>query len=193
MFCFAVYYLGQYPEVKQRLQQELETVLGKDLAKPITIKDLDELQYCDAVIKEVFRYCPVVFMVSRVNSEKDEVGGFSWPEGTSFLIFYSAIMNRKDYWTEPEKFDPDRFYKIEESDKYLPEKQYVKNSFSMFGGGIRICPGRKVAMIQIKYLLSSMYRKYDIELVDMNAPLKYKSNLTVACLELIVKVKPREF
>ena len=121
MFCFIVYYLTQYPEVKQRLRQELDTVLGKDLTKPVTAKDLDELHYCDAVIKEVSRLCPVVFVIPRVNLEKDEIGGFSWPEKTQFQILYSAIMKRKDYWTDPEKFDPDRFYKVEESDKYLLE------------------------------------------------------------------------
>ena len=87
MFCFVVYYLGHYPEVKQRLRQELETVLGKDLTKPLTSKDLDELQYCDAVIKEVNRHCPVIFINGRVNAEKDEIGGFSWPEGLRFKCF----------------------------------------------------------------------------------------------------------
>ena len=187
MFCF----FGHCPEVKQRLRQELETVLGKDLTKPITSKNLDELHYCDAVIKEVTRHRPVAHANGRVNVEKDEVGGFVWPEGFLFMTLYSAIMKRKDYWTEPEKFDPDRFYKIEENDKYLLERQHVKNSFTMFGGGTRICPGRKLAMIELKCLLSLIYRKYDIELADMNAPLKYKCSLLTTCEELIVKIKPR--
>ena len=193
MFCFIVYYLTQYPEVKQRLRQELDTVLGKDLTKPVTAKDLDELHYCDAIIKEVTRFCPVAFALSRVNLEKDEIGGFSWPEKTQFQIFYSALMKREDYWTDPEKFDPDRFYKIEESDKYLLEKQHAKNSFTIFGGGIRVCPGKKLAIIELKCLLSSIYRKYDVELADANASLKYRSTVVTVCKELAVRVKPRKF
>ncbi|RIA80974.1 cytochrome P450 [Glomus cerebriforme] len=193
LFCFVVYYLGRYPEVKRKLQQELDIVLGKDLKRPITYKDIDELQYCDAVIKEVYRHFPVAFSLGRVNVEKDIVGGFNWPEETSFLILYSAIMRRKDYWTDPEKFDPDRFYKIDESDKYLLEKINVKNSFSIFGGGIRICPGRKLAMIELKCLLASIYRKYDLVMVDENAPLNYDSGFINVCKELMIKVKPRKF
>jgi cytochrome P450 len=171
----------------------LDEVFGNDLTKPITYKDLDELQYCEAIIKEVTRCCPVIFAIGRVSVEDDSVGGYNWPKGTSFQMLYSAIMKRKDYWTDPEKFDPDRFYKIEESDKYLLEKQHVKDSFHMFGGRIRIYPGRKLAMIELKCLLSLIYRKYDIELVDMNAPLKRKYKQITLCDELIVKIKPREF
>ena len=75
-----MYYLGHYPEVKRKLRQELDTVLGKN---PITYNDLDKLQYCDAIIKEVTRHCPVTFTIGRVNSEKDTVGGFNWPEKTT--------------------------------------------------------------------------------------------------------------
>ncbi|CAB4441241.1 unnamed protein product [Rhizophagus irregularis] len=168
LICFVIYYLGTYPEVKQRLRQEIEMVLGKDLTKPITAKDLDELQYCDAVIKEVHRHHPISFSIPRVNLEKDE-----------------------NYWTDPEKFDPDRFYKVEESDKYLLEKQHIKDSFTIWGGGIRICPGRKLAMIVLKCLVSLIYRKYDIEIADVNEPFKCRSGLLRVCKELIVKIKPR--
>ena len=77
LFCFVVYHLGHHPEVKQRFQQELDEVLGKDLTKPITSKDLDELKYCDAVIKEVFRHFPVAFVIGRVNVKDDVVGGYN--------------------------------------------------------------------------------------------------------------------
>src|SRR5437763_13030156 len=117
-------------------------VFGNDLTRPITPKDVDKLHYCEAIIKEVYRHYPIVFMNVRVNIEKDEVGGFSWPEGYTFQIFNAVMKKRKDYWTDPEKFDPDRFYKIEESDKYLLEKKHAKKSFNMFGAGNRICPGR---------------------------------------------------
>ncbi|CAB4413102.1 unnamed protein product [Rhizophagus irregularis] len=191
LFCFIVYYLGHYPEVKQKLQQELETVFGKNLTNPVTSKGLDELRYCDSVIKEVYRHIPVFFTVGRVNVENDNLGGYNWPKGTTFQMFLSAMMMSKNYWTDPEKFDPDRFYNIEESDKYLLEKQHVKNSFFMWGGGIRICPGRKLAMIELKCLLTLIYRKYNIEMADMNAPLKYRSDVLTISKELIIKVKPR--
>ncbi|GET03227.1 cytochrome P450 [Rhizophagus clarus] len=193
LVCFIVYYLEHYPDVKQRLRQEFDTILGNDLTGPITNKDLDELKYCEAVIKEVHRHSPIFTIIGRINTQNDIVGGYNWSERTRFQMLTSAIMNHKDYWTEPEKFDPDRFYKIEESDKYLLEKNNMKNSLSIFGGGIRICPGRKLAIIELKCLLVLIYRKYDIELVDMNSPLKYKSDFLTLCKELIVKIKPRKF
>ena len=89
MLCFIVYYLGHYPEVKRRLQQELDEVLGKDLTKPITYKDIEELPYCEAIIKEVYRNIPVIFVNSRMSVEDDNVGGYNWPKGTVFQMLYS--------------------------------------------------------------------------------------------------------
>jgi cytochrome P450 len=193
LFCFVAYFLDHYPEVKQRLRQEFDTVLGNDLTRPITNKDLDELEYCDAVTKEVYRHSPIAFFNGRINVQNDDVGGYNWPKGTIFQMILSTMMKDKDYWTEPEKFDPDRFYKVEESDKYLLEKKQSKNAFQMFGAGIRTCPGRKLAIIELKFLLISIYRKYDIELVDKNSPLKYKRDFLNLCEELKVKIKPRKF
>ncbi|PKC57750.1 cytochrome P450 [Rhizophagus irregularis] len=190
MLSFVIYLLEKNPEVKQKLRQEFDSVLGNDLTKPMTLKNIEELKYCDAVIKEVFRHIPVAFLLGRLSVENDKVGGYNWPKGTQFQIHTSALMMRDDYWTDPEKFDPDRFYKVEESDKYLLEKQHAKNSFMMWGGGIRICPGRKLAITELKCLIPLIYRKYDIEL---RSPLEYKSEILTYCEKLLVKVKPRKF
>jgi cytochrome P450 len=190
MLCFVIYCLERNPEVKQKLRQEFDLVLGNDLTKPMTFKNIEELKYCDAVIKEVYRHIPVVFALGRVSTEEDKVGGYNWPKGTRFQILKSVLMKRDEYWTDPEKFDPDRFYKVEEGDKYLREREHAKDSFFMWGGGIRICPGRKLAIIELKCLISMIYRKYDVELA---APLKLKSDIIKTCKELLVKVKPRKF
>ncbi|GBC28685.2 cytochrome P450 [Rhizophagus irregularis DAOM 181602=DAOM 197198] len=97
-FEFIVYHLGHHPEVVQRLRQEFDEVLEKNVTKPITHNDIDKLQYCDAVIKEVSRHFPVNYSLDRVNVEKDTIGGY-----------VCSIMKRKDYWTDPEKFVSDGF------------------------------------------------------------------------------------
>ncbi|CAB5392812.1 unnamed protein product [Rhizophagus irregularis] len=195
VFCFVVYFLEHHPEVKKRLRQELDEVFGNDSTKPITFKELEELHYCDAVIKEVNRHSPVAFMIGRVSSESDNVGGCEWPKGSVFHMYFGSIMKNKNYWTDPEKFDPERFYKVEESDKdkYLLEKKKLKNTYSMFGGGIRMCPGRKLAIIELKCLIACIYRSYDVDLVDYDAPIKYESGFINSCRELKVKIKPRSF
>ncbi|CAG8565272.1 8426_t:CDS:2, partial [Dentiscutata erythropus] len=68
----------------------------------------------------------------------------------------------------------------------------IKNSFVMFGGGLRMCPGRKLAMIELKCLVTMIYRKYDVELVDMNVPLKTKSTFLTSCEELLFRLKLRK-
>ena len=41
--------------------------------------------------------------------------------------------------------------------------------------------------------MALIYRKYDVEMADIKAPLKYKSNAINTVDELIVKIKPRKF
>ncbi|PKY35175.1 cytochrome P450 [Rhizophagus irregularis] len=87
----------------------------------------------------------------------------------------------QDYWEDPDKFNPDRWMAEGFESK--------KFSFLMFGGGLRLCPGRKLAMIELVCLIALLYRNYEIDLVDMNAPLKVISGGLTVCAELLVKIK----
>jgi cytochrome P450 len=87
MTCYIVYHVIKHPEVKKRLQQELDVVLGTDLSSPINYEDLNKLVYTDAVIKETSRLMPVTSINLRVAAEDDILGGYPVKVINEFEIF----------------------------------------------------------------------------------------------------------
>ena len=166
--------------------EEIESVLGDDTSRPLTLEDLEKLKYCEAIIKETSRIRPTASMFGRRSSLPDEVAGYKWPADTQFQVYSRGINNNPLYWEEPDKFNPDRFI-----DNQVTERQQ-KNSFMMFGGGLRMCPGRKIAIIETKALLALIYRKFDVQLADMNAPLNIIARSLAICKELKIKIYPKK-
>jgi cytochrome P450 len=98
-------------------------------------------------------------------------------------INIDAIHNNGDYREEPDKFNPDRW-----AVKGFEPK---KNSFIAFGRELRICPGRKLVMIGLVFLMSLLFRKYEIDLVNKEAPLKTVSTILTDCTELLIDIRLR--
>ncbi len=146
--------------------------------RKITLEDLEKFKYLDAIIKESFRMKSIIPLGARVLSSTDTVAGYKWEPNTLFVINNMSIHHQEEHWKEPEKFLPDRF---------LTDK-ITKNSFIPFGGGIRICPGRLMAMIKVKLLIILFFRKYNIELADK---IKYSYGGIYLYSNLIVKLSPK--
>ncbi|RGB31565.1 hypothetical protein C1646_791814, partial [Rhizophagus diaphanus] len=72
----------------------------------------------------------------------------------------------------PDKFNPDRWM----VEVFEPKK----NSLIISGGGLRICLGRKLAMVELVSLMALLFRKYEIDLVDKETPLKTISTILLA-------------
>ncbi|PKY38468.1 cytochrome P450 [Rhizophagus irregularis] len=181
---FVTYYLAHNQDVKKKLIEEIDRIFQGDKTRPITENDFQKLKYCEAIVKEVSRVLTIAPVFTRYINKPDEIAGYKWPAGTMFRINADAIHYNKDYWEDPDKFNPDRWMAEGFESKKL--------SFLMFGGGLRLCPGRKLAMIELVCLIALLYRKYEIDLVDMNAPLKVINGGVTACGELLTKIKHRK-
>ena len=120
----------------------------------------------------------------RTNTKSDVVAGRTFPANTQFLIDMQGI-HHSSSWSDPETFNPDRWLTISTDIKLQ------KNTFLNFGNGSRVCPGKNLALIEIKTLMALLYRKYDVELVDKVSPVKYNYRFVKACDELKVKIKLR--
>ncbi|GBC05471.1 hypothetical protein RclHR1_06240007 [Rhizophagus clarus] len=182
-FSYIIYYLANNPDVKKKMLNEIDRIFQGDKTRPITESDINNLKYCEAIVKEVSRIFSVVNSLPRCLEKSDEIGGYQWPPETLFRINIDAIHHNKEYWDEPDKFNPDRWL----AEDFEPKK----NSFIAFGRGLRICAGRKLGMVELVGLIALLFRKYEIDLVDKEAPLKTYSEAVTACNELLVEIKLR--
>lgn len=70
---FCMYNLAKHPEVQQKAFEEIRNVIGDDVNKKVTQKDLNDLHYLELVIKETLRLYPSVPVYGRKISENVEI------------------------------------------------------------------------------------------------------------------------
>ncbi|PHU28422.1 hypothetical protein BC332_00515 [Capsicum chinense] len=156
---FAMAEIMNKPDVLRKLQQELETVVGKD--NIVEESHIRQLPYLYAVMKEVLRIHPILpLLVSRCPSETCIVGGYTVPKGSSVLLNVWAIQRDPSIWENPSEFHPERFVdsKWDYSGKdfnYLP-----------FGSGRRMCAGTAMAERMFMYSLASLIHSFDWKLLE---------------------------
>lgn len=71
---FCLYCIAQNPDVQQKCFQEIREVLGNDRIRPVSLNDLNNLNYLDLVIKESLRIFPSVPLVGRKLREEVVIG-----------------------------------------------------------------------------------------------------------------------
>ena len=92
-----------------------------------------------------------------------------------------------NYWDEPMKFNPSRFL---QSDINSGKESFDKNAFLYFGGGLRMCPGRQLAMIQLKMMVVLLYYNYKFEVITKEPLMQY--NVSSQCKGLKIRIKCRK-
>lgn len=102
--------------------------------------------------------------------------GLVIPAGVIIEVASYGAMNDPDFFSDPEVFDPLRFYKVREREGLQgadkagagATNQFVSvNSHNLiFGYGRHACPGRFFAANEIKMILGRALLNYDVKLVD---------------------------
>ncbi|GJS06202.1 cytochrome P450 CYP82D47-like protein [Tanacetum coccineum] len=155
---WAIALLVNNPLVLKKAQQELEHHVGRD--REVEDSDLKNLVYIQAIIKETLRLYPIAPLSAPHESTEDcMVGGYTVPKGTLLLVNIWNIHHDSQIWTDPFKFEPERFLT---SKKELDVKgQHFE--FFPFGSGRRMCVGISFALEALQYILASIIHAFELQ------------------------------
>ncbi|XP_023224049.1 cytochrome P450 4C1-like [Centruroides sculpturatus] len=157
---WALYNLGLYPQIQQKLYEEVQSIFGEDKERAVNQNDLREMKYLECFLKESLRLYPSVPTIMRTNNKdfklNDEI---TIPAGTSICIYIYLLHRDPELYPNPEIFDPDRF---------LPENSIGRNPYAYipFAAGPRNCIGQKFAFMEEKIVLTNILRHFRIKSLD---------------------------
>ena len=135
---WAVERLSRYSTIQKRLRHALVDNDGS---------------YVDAVISEILRSRPVLQWAMRLLTRPLPLGQWMLPDGAVVAVSIYLVHNDPELYPEPEQFYPERFI----SDH--PSRAYT---LIPFGGGVRRCLGARLAVLEIKVVLSHLLARFEL-------------------------------
>ena len=154
---WAFYWIHRYPEMSDRLTQELQG-LGEN-PDPLAVT---QLPYLSAVCQEALRIHPIALIAQpRLVKESFEINEYCYDPGTILVPCIHLAHRRSDVYPEPETFQPERFL----NRKFSPYEYFP------FGGGNRSCIGMALSLFEMKLILATVLSHYQLTLCD-NKPVR---------------------
>ncbi|CAD5224519.1 unnamed protein product [Bursaphelenchus xylophilus] len=176
-------YLIRYPEVQEKMQQELDAVIGS--TRIIRNADRPDLPYTNAVIMESQRHCNLVAQnIPRCLSEDVEIDGRHFQKGTVILPQISVLLQNPKIFPEPRKFNPDRF--IDQNGKLKQVEELIP-----FSLGKRICLGEGMARMELFIFTANLFNQYKFSAGKVPPSLKKVSGAATMCEDYKCKVSLR--
>lgn len=153
LMSFAAHEIAVNPDIQEKLQNEIDKVVKDTNGQP-SYEAINELKYLSAVINETLRMYPAQPMTDRLCVKDFElpaalpdVKPYVVKKGTNVWIPFYGLQHDPEYFPEPNKFNPERFFDENKGD------QCNLNAYYPFGLGPRMCIGNRFALLETKILL----------------------------------------
>jgi cytochrome P450/nitrite reductase/ring-hydroxylating ferredoxin subunit len=180
---WAVHELVDSPEAVSALRREADEVLGDDVVAR-TLASTERLRQADAVTQETLRLhsvAPLLILTVRKDIVVDDL---DVPAGTTLFCVSNAAGLSEDSVARARAFRPDRWL---EGDV----ETYRQTGHMPFGSGPRICPGRSLALLEMRLVLAALYKSFDVERVGDRRDVREVFNFTMAPEGLRVRLRER--
>lgn len=144
---WALVLIGLHAPVRERLQAEIDAVVGD--AKP-RYDHIGELCYTAAVFEETLRLYPPIWAFGRRATADLELLGYHIPRGSTVVMSPYVTHRNPRYFADPLAFKPDR---------WLESKRPPKLAYFPFSGGARGCIGEHFARVEAVLTLATIFSR----------------------------------
>lgn len=153
-----LFHLAGNPAATSAATAECDAVLA---GQPVVIsaRDLDGLRYLEAAAVESMRLKPIAPIQGLMTQVDVDLAGLHVPPGRVIFLLPRVAATDAAQFLEPLHFRPERWLDDDASALNDPKRK----TFA-FGGGPRFCPGRYLAMVEIKMVTSMMLRNFRLSL-----------------------------
>jgi len=159
MLRWVVYLMAKFPDVTERLQQQIDDVVPT--GQMVSLTDKKRLPLVEAYVTEALRFSSLApFNVQREAVRDTSVGGYFVPKGTQMVVANFYIHYDQKIWKEPEKFSPERFMN-EEGEFHAP-----REGIFAFGSGRRQCAGETLARMELFLFTAALLQNFTIRVPE---------------------------
>lgn len=196
--CAITYYLAANPSAQHKLQAELDEHLSPaTMSSPATsYEKVKSLPYLNACINEGLRLHSTSAMgLPRVIPPGTvlEVCGEKFGPGSILSVPSFTVHRDKGVWGEEvEAFRPERWMEAGVDVQAGVGTGKMSKAFNPFSYGPRACVGRNLASMELQIIISSVFARYEFELLKPSEPLGTREGFLRKPLECYVGMKRRE-
>ena len=156
---FAVYAMVSDPNLHARVREEADSLFGGQREPQAEdFSDLDKIDVTHRLFLESERMYPVIPWQLRTVMNQCVVAGFELPPKTRVLICHTATHYSQDLFTDPQKFDTDR---------YLPGRweDMPPGAYAPYGLGTHTCLGHRWLELQMVVNLLVIAHHLELEML----------------------------
>lgn len=181
---WTIFLLTKFTDYQTKLQTEIDESLGD--AKTITQFDLTHgFKFLEGIAYETMRLKPVAPILLFEPLFDVEIEGYFFKKGTRILMPTRRAAVLDENFTDGGSFYPERWIKeskcpVHNMDAYVP-----------FGGGPRFCPGKNLALLEMKLVLSMLFKNFDVEMVTPHEEITEIMAFTMMASDFKVRLKNR--
>jgi cytochrome P450 len=147
-----IYLMSRHPEALRRAREE---VSGKN---PGRYEEMSALPYIDACINETMRLKPVAPILLLEPIRDTSLGPLELPAGTLIMCLMRAGATDERRFPHAQAFDPGRWLSGVSATS-------AKRAAMPFGAGPRLCPGRYLAILEMKMVMAMLLSQFEIQSV----------------------------
>jgi len=154
-----IYLVARQPDVARRLKDEAHAVLGVD-RYPTSPEHLAALSFTEACAHETMRMKPVAPFLLFETNHATTIGDIAVPADTTILTLLRPGATDEQYFPQASDFIPERWMQAEGGGNVNTSAERISMPF---GAGARICPGRNLALLEIKMVTAMLFRNFDVD------------------------------